>query len=631
MRIGIIGTGRITGRFVSECAALPQVMITAVYNPNLASAQHFVREHFGTDINCADLNGAASGGAVGDGGESDKAGVIATDDLDDFAAAIDAAYIASPHEMHVIYAKTMLLSGKHVLAEKPMAFTARDAAELYELAGEKRLILMEAVKTACCPGFLGLIDLLNKGIIGPVRDVEACFTKIGSAAGREMLGEYAGSFYELGSYPLLPIVKIMGTDSIESYIWSLDSVAGADAYAKCVISYSSGVATAKTGLGVKSEGELIVAGETGYIRVPSPWWLTSKIEVHHEDPNKVEIYEYPYEGSGLRYEIDLFARKIEVLNEMNLKYGGEPNISGPVWEEIMNTEGVAPAESIWMAAQMENFGIYLSERRKQGLGLPLGIAKEDVRIWAHRGLSMIFPENTLPAFEAAAKETGIAGIELDVQLTSDGELVVIHDEKLERTTTLKGRVADHTLCEIKSGKITPSGHDEGCSSAGENSYLRVPTLREVFDLLKPYCIERGLLINIELKNGVVPYEGLEQKVIDLVHEYGLMDYIVYSSFNHASMGLIKRLEPSAKTGALAVNITDAIKGMKEYNLDAVHPGRIGMDINISTMRELIEKKIPVRMWNSDEPFYGQTRPLHSMDYREYAAFGATDIFTNLSY
>lgn len=614
MRIGIIGTGRIVERFVSECVFAQDVVITAVYNPNLESAKYFVSTHFNVNDDMP----------------------IATDNLDIFASVIDGVYIASPHELHVIYAKAMLMSGKHVLCEKPMSFTTREAVELFELAKEKNLILMEAVKTAYCPGFISMLELLNKGVIGRVRDVEACFTKIGTAAGREMLGEYPGSFYELGSYPLLAIVKIMGTDSLESYIWTLDSASGADAYAKSIISYGSGVATAKTGLGVKSEGELIVAGEIGYIKVPSPWWMTSRIEVHHENPNQVEIYESSYEGSGLRYEIDMFVRKISVLNEMTLKYGNEANIMDSVWDEIALSDGVTPEESIWMASQMENFGVYVNARIEQGFGKCLGVAKEDVKIWAHRGCSMIFPENTLPAFEAAAKIKGIAGIELDTQLTKDGEVVVIHDEKLDRTTTLSGNVSDYTLDEIRAGKITGSGcddvyryYDEKTCSAKEGKTLCVPTLKEVLELLKPYCIGNGLLINIELKNSVVAYEGMEQKVIDLANEYGLEDYIIYSSFNHASMALVKKFDPKAKTGALGVNICDCMNGMKKHGLDAVHPGRPGMDINVSTVKELIDNEIPVRMWNADEPFYGQTRPLHAVDLREYAAFGVTDVITNV--
>lgn len=604
MKIGIIGTGRIAERFVRECAFVPGVEIAVVYNPNIESARFFTDTYFVA--------------------ENEHNEVMATDKLSTLAMYSDSVYIASPHEMHVFYAREMLMQGKHVLCEKPMAFSTREAMELYELAKRSKLILMEAVKTACCPGFLGLMKLVNEGAIGTPRDVEACFTRIGTAAGREMLGEYPGSFYELGSYPLLPIVKILGTESFESYIWTLDSASGADAYAKCVIAYQNGIASAKTGLGVKSEGELIVAGETGYIRIPSPWWLTSKIEVHHEDPNLVETYEYSYEGSGLRYEITEFSNRITAIEKIISAYADE-SLREVAWDEISKRPGVTPNESIWMASQMENFESYVKAHREQGLGQRLGIPKNDVKIWAHRGCSLTFPENTLVAFEAAAKLPGITGIELNTQLTKDGEVVVIHDEKLDRTTNLSGSVSDYTLSEIKRADITGSGNEE----VYEHGTLNVPALKEVLELLKPYCTEKGLLINIELKNGMVPYEGMEQKVVELVHSFEMEEYIIYSSFNHSSMQLIKRLVPGAKTGALGGSVTGCLNGMKNYGLEAVHPGRLGMEINKDTVEQLIAEKIPVRMWNTDEPFYGQTRPLHSLDYREYAAFGITDLFTNV--
>ena len=123
---------------------------------------------------------------------------------------------------------------------------------------------------------------------------------------------------------------------------------------------------------------------------------------------------------------------------------------------------------------------------------------------------MQYPENTLQAFEAAAKLSGLTGIELDIHLSLDGEIVVIHDETLDRTTSAGGNVMDYT--------------------AEELGRLGVPTMREVFDLLKPYCIRNGLLINIELKNNKNRYEGMEKKIVDLAKEYGLSDYVIYSSF-----------------------------------------------------------------------------------------------------
>lgn len=307
MRIGIIGTGRIVTRFINEVKEVDNVEVSAIYNPHIESVLFFAEKN-GIE-GTADLDTALEARAL----ESNK--ILFTDIKEDMYKVCDAIYVASPHEYHVSDMKDAINAGKHVLCEKPFALSGEDAVSVFELARAKEVICMEAIKTAYCPGFSGLIQLIENGVIGQPYDVEATFTKIGSASGREMWGPAAGSFVELGSYVLFPIAKIMGTESLESYNWSLPSANGNDAYTKSCFSYRFGTATAKTGLGVKSEGELIIAGENGYIKVPSPWWLMNRIEVHHEDPNKVEIYEALFEGSGLRYEITAFRNACEILDK----------------------------------------------------------------------------------------------------------------------------------------------------------------------------------------------------------------------------------------------------------------------------------------------------------------------------
>lgn len=603
IRIGIIGTGRIAQRFWSEAQVVPYVQVTAIYNPRISSAVYFAERL-----------------AI------DATEVLLTDKIEDFLSKTDAAYIAAPHEQHYAYAKLFLQAGKHVICEKPFTLSGEQAAELYTLACSNRLICMEAIKTAYCPGFQGILELLEQGVIGRVYDVEACFTKIHTAAGRELWGEAGGSFVELGSYPLFPIAKILGTESEESYIWSLDSAVGTDSYTKEVISYKNASGTVKTGLGVKSEGEMIISGEKGYILVQAPWWLTKHVEVRHENPNQIEVYEFPFEGAGLRYEIMSFAKRILVLQEMQEKYHAHENsaeLLDSVWSGIMNSEGVTPQESIWLAYQMEMF----LESRK-GTKQPQQDGAEP-NIWADRGCSMSYPENTLLAFQKAAEIKGITGIELDVQLTADEELVVIHDEKVDRTTNGSGYVKDYTLAEIKQLSITPSGRAKIYRCEENNKILTIPTLREVFELLLPYCRQNGLMINIELKNSVIRYEGMEEKVLALVAEYGLEKNIVYSSFLHESVGLVKELQPDAQTGILAGDVFTCLEGMQKYHADAIHPWNAGMGINAELVEDLRKRQIPVRMWNGEEPLYGQSRTLGECGLRKYVALGATDIITNV--
>lgn len=599
IHLGMIGTGRIAKRFAQECMEVPYVKLCAIYNPHEGSSQRFAIENSLCDC-------------------------MVTADMVAFLDEIDAVYIATPHGTHFNYAKLALTKGKHVLCEKPLCLKGDEAVDLYQTARAKGLVLMEAIKTAYCPGFQDILMLVEKGKIGKVYDVEACFSRLGNSALREVWDfQHGGSYTEFGTYTLLPIVKLMGVESKETFFWSLPSRTGVDSYTKATITYDYGIATTKTGLGVKSEGQLVIAGSNGYILVPSPWWLTKRVEIHYEDSTKIEVYEYPFEGSGLRYEITSFIKKVLALMEMQERYKADADILRTIWSHVMQIDGVTPEESIWLACQMENFCKY----KKKICKAPV-IDKKRVKIWAHRGCCLKYPENTLIAFEAAAKLPGLTGIELDIQLTKDGEIVVIHDEELGRTTTGTGYVKDLTLAELKNLQITGSGQRIAyIDDDGES--ITIPTLREVFDLISPYCKEKGLLVNIELKNSVIRYEGMEQKIIDLVAEYGLGEYVIYSSFLHESMGLIKTLNPVAQTGVLAENLQDCIQGAKAYNSDALHPCVSGMDINCNIHQDRAWQKTPVRAWNTNEPFYGNESEWREDDLRKFAVFGVTDIFTNV--
>lgn len=161
------------------------------------------------------------------------------------------------------------------------------------------------------------------------------------------------------------------------------------------------------------------------------------------------------------------------------------------------------------------------------------------KVIAHRGASSDAPENTLLAFRQAIL-LGADGIELDVQLTRDGELVVIHDETLDRTTTGAGRVYSYTFAELRT-------LDAGSWFSASPKPERIPHLREVLDLL----VGSDLLLNVELKNDVVPYEGIEARVCTLLRDYPSQQVIV-SSFNHASLRKLKHIDPACNIGLLYV-------------------------------------------------------------------------------
>lgn len=578
IKTGIIGTGRIAKRFVPEARSVDGVQITTVFNPNISSAKLFAEELFVPKY---------------------------TDNLEEFMKDVDAVYIAVPHEKHYEYAKKMLLAEKHVLCEKPMVFSKKQAEELFAITKTNGVVLMEGIKTAYCPGFQALQKVIQSGKIGRVYDVEACFSKLGVTNMREIWDyEHGGSFTELGTYSMLPIMKFFGMKEENVNFHSAFAVNGTDVYTKADFDYRSATGLAKTGLEVKSEGQLIIAGSIGYIVVQAPWWLTKHFEVRYENPNKRDVYEFPYEGQGLRYEIKAFTEQI--VN------GTMPAISSE--------------ESIWLADKMEKYLEYRvsrqdSIRRDNIEFINKAKKKENVRFWAHRGCSMAYPENTLEAFQAAANIRGIAGIELDVQLSQDGELVVIHDETVDRTTNGKGRVCDYTLQELKSLKI----------ASVDGTFTTIPTLEEVFRLLYSICeedrAEGKFLINIELKNSVIRYEGMEEKILQLVADYGLEENIVYSSFLPESMGLIKQLNPYAQTGILGSYMEQCRLDAIRMKADAIHPWIGGLSVDAEEIKKV--SGMPVRAWNSEEPFFGQSRQLKEKHLEKYAMFGVTDIITNV--
>lgn len=181
-------------------------------------------------------------------------------------------------------------------------------------------------------------------------------------------------------------------------------------------------------------------------------------------------------------------------------------------------------------------------------------------IIAHRGASGYAPENTIPAFKKAL-EMGAEGIELDVHLTKDGELVVIHDPVINRTSNGQGMIKDFTLDELK-------GFDFGSWFSDEFAGATIPTLEEVLCLIKGWD---GLL-NIEIKSGPIIYPDIERKLLDMVEKYDFKDKVIFSSFNHYSLKDIKAMDGDVKIGLLyACGMVEPWRYAMQLNADALHP------------------------------------------------------------
>ncbi|MBT2688895.1 glycerophosphodiester phosphodiesterase [Bacillus sp. ISL-47] len=187
--------------------------------------------------------------------------------------------------------------------------------------------------------------------------------------------------------------------------------------------------------------------------------------------------------------------------------------------------------------------------------------KNNAKIFAHRGVSGHYPENTMAAFQAAL-EAGADGIELDVQIAKDGKLVIIHDETVDRTTNGTGCIKDLTYDEIMQ-------LDAGGWFAAANAGETIPELETVFQ----WAIRdgNGLMINVELKNDRIEYQGLEEKVIELIQRYGLEDRVILSSFNAESLKRVREVHPALQTGYLITGVPeDAMRVAKKIGADSIH-------------------------------------------------------------
>lgn len=234
-----------------------------------------------------------------------------------------------------------------------------------------------------------------------------------------------------------------------------------------------------------------------------------------------------------------------------------------------------------------------------------------MKIWAHRGCSLKFPENTLPAFNAAANLENLTGIELDIQLTSDKQLVVIHDETVDRTTNGTGAVKDYTLSELKKLQISQDG------TLSET----IPTMLEVLELLeKP--ISKGLILNIELKNNNTAYEGMEKIIVDMIHAYKLQDKVIYSSFNADSLKVLRQFDPAATIAILDVKVSSCLAKLHMgYPVNDLHPCWTGIDVDRTDLLGFT-----VRAFGNVPIFPAKHAPL--LNLARFDSLGITDVFVN---
>lgn len=211
-----------------------------------------------------------------------------------------------------------------------------------------------------------------------------------------------------------------------------------------------------------------------------------------------------------------------------------------------------------------------------------------ITICAHRGASAYAPENTLEAFELAVQQ-GAHGVELDVHLTRDKEILVAHDERIDRVSDGIGAICDMTLAEIKR-HVFNREHPE-------YEGARAPTLREVYELLKP----TGLYVNVELKNSVKAYPGLEEKCLELAAAMGMEDRVVYSSFRHQSMVRMKELSTFSACGLLYGSVmVRPWEYAQALGVDALHPLFTELLFTPDECEKAHERGIKVNTWTVND-------------------------------
>jgi choline-phosphate cytidylyltransferase len=218
---------------------------------------------------------------------------------------VDAIYLVSNPEKHYEQIKLALCEKKHVLCESPIAIGSAKARKLFEIARKNNCILMESLKTAYALAFLRLQLIIKSGFIGQVLCVDATCTSL-----RKDKGDTRGSLYSWGPFGLLAVFSTLGTEYISKSIQTKLDNTGKDVFTKIDFKYKNSVASVKVANGVKSEGELIIAGTEGYIYVPAPWWKTDYFEVRYEEHERNKRYFYQLEGEGIRYTIVSFLKSV---------------------------------------------------------------------------------------------------------------------------------------------------------------------------------------------------------------------------------------------------------------------------------------------------------------------------------
>ena len=288
IRLGIIGYEPMVEKFITESRYVGNVELSGIFLPPV-SGKVFADEKLLINY---------------------KGTLPVYKQLEELLNDSDAVYVVTSPDERALYSQKALEQKKHVLCESPVSLKKEGALFLTALAKENGCVFLEAIKTAYFMAFNRLVLLAKSGEVGSIKAVEATCTQMTPPPPSYQKGGF-GSMAVWGPFGLLSIFSILGTDYKKCDMVTYQTKESPDLFSRIDFLYPNAVASMKTGIGVKSEGELVITGTKGYIYVPSPWWKTDYFEVRYEDFTQNRRYFYKLDGEGLRYEIAAFSRVIQ--------------------------------------------------------------------------------------------------------------------------------------------------------------------------------------------------------------------------------------------------------------------------------------------------------------------------------
>lgn len=279
LKFGIVGAGFIVKEFLDNVNLLPRVEVSGIFSRTYAHAKELSEQHSiaNTYSNFDDL----------------------------LNSDVDAIYIATQNNTHFLYAQKALMANKHVLCEKPASVNFTQLFELLNLAEERKLKFMEAMRFLYIPAFIELKKILETKIFGEIISIEGSLGRISQRTYRQTKDLCGGATMDLGIYPITAIIEILGyPDSITSAcIKNEDAV---DATTSAVFTYDNGkIANIHASFKSLTRGELRICLESGVITLLKNFTTTNKIMLENAE-GKNEIIELPESGTGMMQEIEHF-------------------------------------------------------------------------------------------------------------------------------------------------------------------------------------------------------------------------------------------------------------------------------------------------------------------------------------